>query len=322
MKIGILGAGGIARTMARTLNEMKDVKLYAVASRSQEKADQFAAEFQAVKAYGSYEAMLQDKEVELVYIATPHSHHYTHMKLCLKYGKHVLCEKSFTQNAAQAQEVLKLAEQKGLLCTEAIWPRYMPMARVIRQILESGEIGAPAALSANLGYPIFGVERIRRPELAGGAFLDICVYVLTFASLFFGDDISRIDSSVVMADTGVDSQESITLTYRDGRIATLYCTAQALTDRQGVISGSEGFLVVENINNFQKADIYDHNRRLIRTVPCPPQITGYEYEVASAVKAIQEGKTECPEMPHSETLFIMRLMDSLRDQWGMKYPNE
>ena len=163
MKIGILGAGGIAVTMANTLNGMKqngeDVELYAVAARDAERAASFAKEHGFTKSFGSYEEMLSDAALELIYIATPHSHHYEHVKLCLEHGKHVLCEKAFTANAKQAEEILAMAEQKKLLLTEAIWTRYMPSRKMLDDVVASGVIGKITSLSANLGYVIHTVPR-------------------------------------------------------------------------------------------------------------------------------------------------------------------
>ena len=160
MKLGILGAGGIASTMAKTVAEMKGVEVYAVAARDLERARVFAQKYEVKKAYGSYEEMLADDEVELVYIATPHSHHYLHAKMCLEAGKHVLCEKAFTVNAEQAQKLFDLAKEKKLLITEAIWTRYMPSRKMINDIIESGVIGEVTAVTANLSYTVSHVERI------------------------------------------------------------------------------------------------------------------------------------------------------------------
>ena len=154
MKIGILGAGHIAGTLANTMNLMAEVELYAVASRSLEKAQGFANQYGVQKAYGSYKEMVEDPKVELVYIATPHSHHYEHMKLCIEHGKHVLCEKSFTMNSRQAEEVRKMAQEKGVLAAEAIWTRYMPSRKMINDLVESGMIGKVSMLTANLCYVI------------------------------------------------------------------------------------------------------------------------------------------------------------------------
>ena len=186
MKVGILGAGRIAATMAKTLNGMKEAEAYAVASRSPEKAEEFARKNHVEKAYGSYEEMLADEEVELVYIATPHSHHLEHGKLCISYGKPVLCEKSFTANAAQARELLDYAAEKKVFITEAIWTRYMPSRKMIDDIIASGELGEIKMISANLGYELTDKERMLRPDLAGGALLDVGVYTLNFASMVLG----------------------------------------------------------------------------------------------------------------------------------------
>lgn len=322
MKIGILGAGGIARVMAETVNGMEEAQCYAVAARDLGRAQKFAEEFGVEKAYGSYEEMLQDPQVELVYIATPHSHHYEHVKLCLEHGKHVLCEKAFTANAAQAEEILKMAEEKGLLLTEAIWTRYMPMRKTIDEVVASGIIGKITSLSANLGYVIEQNERIHAPELAGGALLDLTVYPLNFASMVFGDDIVKVDASCVKIDTGVDGQDNVMLTYRDGKMATLYTTIHAQTDRRGMINGSLGYIEIENINNYESMKVYDLDRKVIASYEAPKQITGYEYEVRATIRAIREGKTECEEMPHAETIKMMKLMDRIRSDFGIVFPFE
>ena len=178
MKLAILGAGNIANMMAEAARGTEGVTLYAVASRSLERARAFAEKWGFEKAYGSYEEMVNDANVDLVYVATPHSHHYQHMKLCLAHGKHVLCEKAFTRNAKEAREILQEAEEKKLLVTEAIWTRYMPSRKMISDLLAEGVIGKPSALSANLGYVISDKERIKEPALAGGALLDVGVYTL------------------------------------------------------------------------------------------------------------------------------------------------
>ena len=322
MKIGILGAGGIARVMAETVNGMEEAQCYAIAARDLGRAQKFAEEFGVEKAYGSYEEMLQDPQVELVYIATPHSHHYEHVKLCLEHGKHVLCEKAFTANAAQAEEILKMAEEKGLLLTEAIWTRYMPMRKTIDEVVASGIIGKVTSLSANLGYVIEQNERIHAPELAGGALLDLTVYPLNFASMVFGDDIVKVDASCVKIDTGVDGQDNVMLTYRDGKMATMYTTIHAQTDRRGMINGSLGYIEIENINNYESMKVYDLDRKVIASYEAPKQITGYEYEVRAAIRAIREGKTECEEMPHAETIKMMKLMDQIRADFGIVFPFE
>ncbi len=326
MKVGILGAGGIAATMATTLRGMKasgdDVELYAVGARNGERAARLAAEYGFAKSYGSYEELVSDPELELVYIATPHSHHCEHVKLCLEHGKHVLCEKAFAANTAQAEEMIAMAEDKGLLLTEAIWTRYLPMRQTIDEVAASGVIGKITSLSANLGYVIHQVERIMQPELAGGALLDLTVYPINFALMVFGDQIVKTDAMCVKTPTGVDGQDTVVFTYADGRMATLYTTIYAQTDRRGIINGDKGFIQIENINNYEVINVYDLDRKIIATYPAPAQITGYEYELRAAIKAVKEGKLECEEMPHSETIKVMKIMDGIRAGYGIVYPFE
>ena len=268
-KIGIMGCGHIAEKMAATLNAMEGVECHAVASRNKDKARAFAEKWHFAKAYGSYGELADDAETDLIYIATPHSQHFDNACMCIGKGKPVLCEKSFTANAAQAEKLLKLAEEKGVFITEAIWTRYMPLSVKMQQLLQEGAIGRPHMLTANLGYDIDDKERIRLPELGGGALLDI------------GD---------------------------------------AQTDRQGVIAGDKGYMIVDNINNPASLRIVDTDYHTVARHEAPPQITGFEYQVEACMEALANGWTESPYMPHRETLRIMRLMDALRKEWGVVYP--
>ena len=325
MNLAILGCGGIARTMAVTVAGLKDVNAYAAGSRSIEKAEAFAKEFGFEKAYGSYEEMLEDDKIDLVYIAVPHSHHHEWTIKALNAGKNVLCEKAFAVNEKQTREMIELSEKKNLLLAEAIWPRYMPSRRILTEIIEQGTIGRVRTVSANLGYKIAQNERLVKPELAGGCLLDLTVYTLNFASMVWGDDIKKISASCVMTDTGVDGQDTVMIEYGDGRMASLFTTIYTLTNRMGLIAGEEGFIEVQNINNPEEIRIYSPDRngpKLEKRIEVPAQITGYEYEVLSCMKAIDEGKIECPEMPHSQTIQIMCQMDEIRRQFGIKYPFE
>ncbi len=322
VKMGIMGAGNIASTMAATIRELESVECYGVGARDYGRAEAFAKRYGFRKAFGSYEELAKDPEVELIYIATLHSCHYEHIKLCLENGKHVLCEKALTINEKQAAEVIAMAEEKGLLLAEAMWTRYMPMRKRLEDVLESGVIGKPYMLTANLAYAVGSKERIIRPELGGGALLDLGVYTLNFASMVFGDDVAEITGTAVKNDAGVDMQNSITLTYKDGRMAVLNSSATVVGDRQGAIFGDKGFIHIENINNYEEIRVYDLNRSLTAVYDRPEQISGYEYEVEACVYAIQRGQTQCSQMPHEESLRMMRWMDELRRQWGVVFPME
>ena len=322
MNVGILGAGRIAVAMAQTLNGMEDACAYAVASRDIRRAEEFAEKNHVEKAYGSYAEMLMDDKVDLVYIATPHSHHLEHGKLCISYGKPVLCEKSFTANVKQAKELLAYAKEKNVFITEAIWIRYMPSRKLIADILSSGELGELKGLSANLGYDVVDKERMVKPELAGGALLDVGVYPLNFASMCFGNEIEKITSACVWSPTGVDAQDAMILTYKDGRLATLHAGMLAATEQYGIVYGTKGYMIAYNINNVDRIEIFSSDRKSIRTVEVPKQITGYEYEIRACMRALEAGMLECEEMPHSETLQMMEWMDNIRADWGLRYPFE
>ncbi|WP_186423597.1 Gfo/Idh/MocA family protein [Lacrimispora celerecrescens] len=322
LKIGIMGTGRIASVLANTMLQMPQVVLLGAASRSLEKAEEFAARFSIERAYGSYEELVKDPDIQLIYIATPHSEHCSNAKLCLENGKHVLCEKAFAANYAQAKEMTDLAEEKNLMITEAMWVRYMPMAKTLKEVLNSGVIGEPMTLTANLCYLVSDKPRLIKPELAGGALLDVGVYTLNFASIVFGDEITDIQSSVIKTDSGVDAQNSITLCYPGGKMAILNSSLRVLSDRMGVIYGTKGYLVVENVNNFESIRVYDANRELLETHIRPEQISGYEYQIEASGEAIRNGWTEYPQMPHKATLDVMKVMDELRKQWGIRYPFE
>lgn len=319
MKIGIIGAGNIASVVAATMKVLGEVECYAVASRNLEKAERFAAKYGFERAYGSYEEMIADENVELIYIATPHSHHYKHMKLCIEAGKHVLCEKAFTVNTKQAEEIFQLAEEKGVLVTEAMWIRYMPSRKIINDLLADGVIGDVMTLTANLDYAISDKERLIKPELAGGALLDVGIYPLNFALMHFGNEIAETHSVVHLTETGVDGQNVMTLSYEDGRMAVLTSGIYGLSDRQGIFYGSKGWMTVDNVNNPLEINIYNEDRNLVKTIHMPEQISGYEYEILETIECIKKGKKECTSMTHKETLEVLRMMDAFRKEWGVRY---
>lgn len=322
MKIGIMGCGAMAETFADTLRQMDEAECFAAASRSQERAAEFARKYGFEKAYGSYRELCEDPEVELIYIATPHSSHYDNMEMCIRHKKPVLCEKSFTLNAEEAERIRALAQKEQVFAAEAIWTRYMPSRNMIQEVIESGIIGNISSLTANLSYPIAHKERIMRPELAGGALLDIGVYGINFALMHFGTDIERIESSVRMTDTGVDAMESITFFYRSGRMAVMTHDIYSRSDRKGIFYGDKGYIIVENINNPQSISVFDTEDRLLQRIDVPEQISGYEYEVRECIKAVRSGEKESSSMPLSDSIEVMKIMDQLRGQWGLVYPQE
>lgn len=322
INFAVLAAGGIAAKMSRAVSGLPEIKRYAVASRSLERAKEFAESFGYEKVYGSYEEMLADPKVELVYVASPHSHHYEHAKMCIEAGKHVLVEKAFTVNVEQARELVELARTKQVLLVEAMWTRFMPARRIIDDLIAEGTIGRIMSLTANLGYDIKHKERLVKPELAGGALLDVGVYPIQFALMTVHSPLRKISSDAVLSPEGVDYANSVTLTFENGVMAVLHSSMLSLTDREGIIYGENGSIHVHNINNCEGISVYDKNYRLIREIAVPEQINGYEYEVLACVEAIRSGALECEQMPHEETLRGMEILDEIRRQWGMKYPCE
>ena len=331
VNVAILGAGRIAHAMAQTLVSMAASKEYgslvtpyAVGARDGERAAAFAAQYGFPKSYGSYEELAADPDVDLVYIATPHNLHAEQAILCMRAGRNVLVEKSLTANAKQARDMFAVADETGMLCTEAIWTRYMPSRHMIDEILASGEIGEVKAADANLCYPVSDKPRMTDPALAGGALLDVGVYPLNFIDMAVGAGrtLKRVSTSMTPYATGVDAQNATTLFYDDGLMATAQSSMLTASDRGGYVWGTDGYLVCENINNVQWVDVYDADHRRTRHVEVPAQLTGYEYEVAAAANAILDGRHECTEMPHADSLRIMELMDSIRAQWGLVYPFE
>lgn len=319
IKIGILGAGGIAEKMAFTLSRMENAECSAIGSRSLEKASYFAEKHGIKKAYGSYLELAADSGLDLIYIATPHSHHYEHALLCLNAGRNILVEKAFMGNARQAKEVLKLAEEKKLLAAEAIWTRYLPLQKKLEELLGDGIIGETFSLSANLGYSLAHIERVRNPALAGGALLDLGVYVINFALMVFGSDIEKTESTATLMETGMDIENTVNITFSNKKTASLCSRVDMETDRKGIIKGEKGWIEFENINCCEWIKVHLNSGETIRFDP-PPQISGFEFQVEACRRALESGETQCPEMPHSEIIRVMEIMDSLRKEWGVVYP--
>ena len=321
-KFGIIGAGTMSERMADTVRQMKDVDLYAVASRSEDKAKSFAKQYGAEKYYGSYEALMEDEEVQIIYIATPNHLHYSQARECIKHGKPVLLEKPFALNEQQAQALIDLAEMHQVFICEAMWVRFMPLMQRLKKELDNGRIGEVITVTSDIGYDLKEKERVNRLDMGGGALLDIGVYPLSFSLQILGMEIDNISTSMVHMNSGVDAQEFVNLTYTSGALAGFYVTMLANTGKRGTIYGTNGRIEVEDINNYTRYMVYDANGQLLETVDRPEQISGLEYEVEACVHAINAHKQECPQMTHFDTLFQMRVMDAVRRTWDLRFPQE
>ena len=332
MKFAILGCGHIATKMAAAVKaiENRGVEAYAVASRSLEKAEKFAKDYGFGRAYGSYEELAKDPAVDLIYIATPHSEHYNNILLCLEHGKNLLVEKAFTANALMASEVIALAEEKGVFLSEAMWTRFLPAVQMVKDLILAGKIGKVESVEADFSMPLSHIERLRKPELAGGALLDLGIYSLTFADIFLTDaEIAGAENHIVQTkthcvkfDTGVDATDWIDLVYANGQVAHLKTSMVAPLKNEGVIYGEGGFIRVQNLNDMVEIQLFDKTGTLLESIT-PPRIENcYEYEVLACKAALEKGQKECAEMPHTKTMQMMTQMDGLRAAWGVSYPFE
>lgn len=320
MRVGIVGAGWIAEKAAITLNGLDVCECHAIASRSGEKARAFARKWNIPKAYGSYRELYADPDVDLVYVATPHSHHYEVTRNALMSDKPCLVEKAFMANYAQAAEMVELARKRRLFLGEAIWTRYQPVVKMVCDLLSEGRIGTPRLVTATLGYSMGDKPRIMRPDLCGGALLDLGVYAINFVRMFFPSDIITIESQCVKSDTGMDLTNAISMILANGVLCNLQSSAACVGDNVGVIAGTDGNLIIDNINNPQIITVNTHDREFVEDIHVPPQITGYEYQFLACRDALANGLTEPREMPLEETLYIMEVMDGLRRKWGVHYP--
>ena len=320
LRVGIIGAGWIAEKAAITLNGLETCEAYAIASRTLDKAQAFAEKWQIPQAYGSYTELINDPAVDLVYIATPHSHHYDVTKEALMADKPCLVEKAFMANYRQAKDIVDLAHERKVFLAEAIWTRYQPVVQMVRDLISNGRIGEPRLVTATLGYSMGEKPRIMRADLCGGALLDLGVYALNFARMFLPADIATMEGQCVKSKTGMDLTNAITLVLKDGMLCNLQSSAACVGDNIGVIAGTEGNLIIDNINNPQTITVNGPDRTYVETIHVPQQITGYEYQFLACRQALIEGLQEPREMPHKETLYIMQLMDDLRQKWGVRYP--
>ncbi|MBR4925148.1 MAG: Gfo/Idh/MocA family oxidoreductase [Prevotella sp.] len=320
MRVGIIGTGWIAEKAAITLGGLQQCEAYAVGSRTSEKAEAFASKWDIPKAYGSYAELIADPDIDLIYVGTPHSHHYDVTREALLAGKPCLVEKAFMANHRQAAEIVKVAHEQKVFLAEAIWTRYQPAVTIVRDLISSGRIGIPRLVTATLGYSMGDKPRIMRADLCGGALLDLGVYALNFIRMFFPSDILSIESQCVKSKTGMDLTNAISLVLADGILANVQSSASCVGDNIGVIAGTDGNLIIDNINNPQKITVNTHDREFVEDIHVPKQITGYEYQFVACREALIEGLLEPREMPHEETLYIMQLMDDLRMKWGVHYP--
>ncbi|AWM33509.1 Gfo/Idh/MocA family protein [Hymenobacter nivis] len=320
----ILGPGRIARKFAADLAHVPGAKLHAVASRSLAKAEAFAAEFGASHAVGSYEELLAVPGIDAVYVATPHSEHHAHTLLCLRGGLPVLCEKAFAQNAGQAQEMVRVAQEQGVFLMEAFWTRFFPAIAQALELVQSGVIGEVKHLVADFGFaaPFEPEGRLFNPALAGGSLLDIGVYPLFISQLFLGAP-AAVRAVSTPTGTGVDANCAMALAYASGATATLFSTIAATTDNRCVLYGTKGQLqLLGRFHAPTGVRVQLLGEAEAQEFPAPTAGGGYQHEAAHVQQCLAQGLRESPLLPLAFSLALMELLDAVRREIGLRYPGE
>ena len=318
MNIGFLGCSKIGARIVEALKENKDAVLYGCAARDSKRAEEYKEKFVFKKFYNSYLELVQDPNIDLVYVSTLISSHYNDVKLCLENNKPCLVEKAFTINSKEAEELIKISKQKNLFLGEAIWTRYMPSRKMINEIISSRIIGDIYMLSANLSYKIDDQERLINKKMGGGIILDVGVYPINFAFMVLGTDYKEVKSSLIYRNHGVEETMIVNLFYKNGVVANLYSSMNGNSDRSGYIYGTNGYLKVDNINNPLEIEIYgkiddtSNAMELKNRIHITEDVNGYEYQFYEAILAIKSHVNEPISMPHSETLKVMKLIDKIK----------
>ncbi|MCB7135275.1 Gfo/Idh/MocA family protein [Cellulosimicrobium marinum] len=316
---GILGAGGIASTLADAVRRHTQGRVAAVGSRDRVKAERFATAHGVPTTHVGYDALVEDPQVDVVYVATPHSHHREHALLAIAAGKHVLVEKAFTRDEAQAREVLDAARAAGVFVMEAMWTRHLPHVAALRGVIARGEIGDVVHVAADHGqrFAFDPGHRLYAPALAGGALLDLGVYPVSFAHDLLGAP-SSVTAVGALTETGVDGQVSVVLGYDGGAQATLSTTLWSRTATTAVVSGTEGRIEVDG-------DFYAPTSfRVVRLDGTTwsyagTTVDGFQFEAAEVARRVAAGETQSPRMSWDGTLEVMRTLDEVRRQVGVVY---
>lgn len=316
---GILATGKIARSFAQNLGHVPDAEIAAVASRRLESAQEFAATFGAGAAYGSYEELVADPLVDVVYVATPHALHKENVLMAFEAGKPVLCEKALTLNARDAAELVAVARAKRLFFMEGMWMRCNPVIRRLQQLAASGALGRVQQVRADLGFLVDrpGTDRLLAPGLGGGALLDMGIYPLTFAWLFLGEP-NQVEATAALAPSGIDLNVAISLGYASGAVASLSTTMTAWSPRTGSIATDRGRIDLDHSFHEPRSATWtaDGSTHTIREEVLG---TGLANEALEVIRCLRNGETESPLVPLDETVSLLGLMDTIREKIGLRY---
>lgn len=321
---GILGTGNIASAFARALNSMDDSSLDAVASRNDIRAKEFAERFKIEKSYGSYEELAKDPDIDVIYIAVPHTEHKSMAGLCIKNKKAVLCEKPFTINSKDTKELINMAKEHNVFLMEAMWTRFLPVNQKVKQWIKEGRIGKVLHIRAKFGFHsnYDPQSRLYNPSLGGGALLDVGVYPISYTTFLLERTPDKIVSSVIIGASAVDEQNVVIFHYNDGVLADLSSSITCVTGEDALIVGERGIIRVDRFWRAESAKLYDNSYKCMEEYKEPFKTNGYEYEAAEVNRCLREGLKISPLNPLTDTLSNMKLMDEIRNQWGLVYPGE
>lgn len=323
LKWGILATGGIAEKFAKDLVYTENGECYAVGSRNIDNAEKFAEKIGASKAYGTYQELAEDPEVDVIYVATPHPYHKENILTCLRAGKAVLSEKPFTVNADELEELIVFAREKKLFLMEAMWTRFLPSIRKVRAWIAAGDIGEVKLVKADFGFRAdWDPEwRLLNIKLGGGALLDAGIYPVSFASMILGANPEKIMSTVDIGETGVDERFSLLLKYKGGKTASLNGAIRLSLTNEATIHGTKGYIRIPSFLNSKEAYLHVDNEEVVSFID-EREAEGYKYEAEEVGHLLQKGQLESDIIPLNQSLEIMKLMDKIREQWDLKYPFE
>lgn len=323
IKWGIMGTGWIAEKFAADLAHVSNGEGLAAGSRTLESAKKFADKFGLPRAYGSYEELVNDPDIDAIYVATPHPYHRDNVLTALNAGKAVLCEKPFTVNSAELEPLIKSAREKQLFLMEAMWTRFLPPIVQVRKWLEEGRIGEVKLVQAEFGFQSdWNPEgRLLNPQLGGGALLDAGIYPVSLASMIFGTEPEQIWSTVDIGSTGVDEHFSILMDYGQGRAASLHGAIRLDLTNGASIYGTEGMIYIPSFLNATEAFLRVTGQEEVKYTDDRASV-GYAFEAEEVGRCLIQGLKESPVIPLAESLSILKLLDQIRAQWGLKYPFE
>ncbi|MEU5059582.1 MULTISPECIES: Gfo/Idh/MocA family oxidoreductase [unclassified Streptomyces] len=323
---GVLATGGIAASFTANLLDMPDAEVVAVASRSDASAKAFAERFGIPRAYGDWSSLAEDEDVDVVYVATPHSAHRAAAGLCLEAGRAVLCEKAFTLNSREAEELVTLARSRGLFLMEAMWMYCHPLIRRLKALVDDGAIGEVRTVQADFGLagPFPPAHRLRDPAQGGGALLDLGVYPVSFAHLILGEP-SEVTARATLSDEGVDLRTGMLLSWENGAHALLNCSIDAGTPVTASITGSKGRIDIPHGFFYPDRFVLHRDGREPQEFTAEPgdgPRDSLRHEAGEVMHRVRAGDTESPLVPLAGSLAVMRTLDSVRERIGVRYPSE